>query len=94
MCWPPGYETDDTLDSARNPLSSSGFKPKKLRIKSGQQLFDFWNLVERGLFADCGKFLRAHEFCQVETGDVGFDRYLRSLHTDGIEVVVLHLQAA
>ena len=60
--WPPGYETDDTLDPARDHLSSSRVKPKKLRIESGQQLFDFRNLVERGLFTDRGQFLRTHEF--------------------------------
>ena len=47
---------------ARSPLGSSRVEPEKLRIESGQQLFDVRDLADRGLFAGRGQFLRAHEF--------------------------------
>ena len=43
---------------ARSPLGSSRVEPEKLRIESGQQLFDVRDLADRGLFAGRGQFLR------------------------------------
>ena len=54
----------------------TGRKPKKRRIEPGQQLSDFRNLNERGLFADRKKFLCAHELRQVEIDDFGLDHHL------------------
>jgi hypothetical protein len=73
-------------------LATSLAEPKKRRIEPGQQLLDFRDLNERGLFADRKKFLCAHELRQVEIDNFGLDHHLRRLDADGVEADILHFE--
>src|SRR5262249_8787558 len=66
-------------------VTASLSESKKPRIEPRQQLLDFRDLNERGLFADRKKFLCTHELRQVEVDDFGLDHHLRRLDADSVE---------